>query len=276
MSYATLMVHLDLDQENDARLSVVGDLAERFTARVIGVAAQAEPVYYADDVDAARFVAEDLREMEDNLAGRYSATSVHFLDVRGAHSVSPSYSSVKLLRSEGLKMNEQRELHDSVVAWASRINESWQGTVRNIVETGKALIDAKADLPHGAFTEMVETDLLFSTRTAQRLMAIAEHPSLSNPTHVSVLPASWGTLYELSKIDGCTVEKLIQAGRLNAKTFPPCCRRRRPKPKPRRLRHRRGAPIPRPLSRSRWSSPRRSILLSPLRKRRRSSTLNIR
>ena len=120
----------------------------------------------------------------------------------------------EFLRSEGLKMNEQRELHDSVVAWASRINESWQGTVRNIVETGKALIDAKADLPHGAFTEMVETDLLFSTRTAQRLMAIAEHPSLSNPTHVSVLPASWGTLYELSKIDGCTVEKLIQAGRI--------------------------------------------------------------
>ena len=53
----------------------------------------------------------------------------------------------EFLRSEGLKMNEQRELHDSVVAWASRINESWQGTVRNIVETGKALIDAKADLP---------------------------------------------------------------------------------------------------------------------------------
>ena len=90
----------------------------------------------------------------------------------------------------------------------------WQGTVRNIVETGKALIDLKADLPHGAFTEMVETDLFFSTRTAQRLMAIAEHPSLSNPTHVSDLPASWGTLYELSKIDGCTVEKLIQAGRI--------------------------------------------------------------
>lgn len=68
MSYATLMVHLDLVQENDARLRVVGDLAERFTARVIGVAAQAEPVYYADDVDAAGFVAEDLREMEGHLA----------------------------------------------------------------------------------------------------------------------------------------------------------------------------------------------------------------
>ena len=67
----------------------------------------------------------------------------------------------EFLRSEGLKMNEQRELHDSVVAWASRINESWQGTVRNIVETGKALIDAKADLPHGAFTEMVKPICFF-------------------------------------------------------------------------------------------------------------------
>lgn len=56
MSYATLMVHLDLDQGNDARLSVVGDLAERFTARIIGVASQARPVYYADDLDGARFV----------------------------------------------------------------------------------------------------------------------------------------------------------------------------------------------------------------------------
>jgi nucleotide-binding universal stress UspA family protein len=68
MSYATLMVYLDLDQRNDARLSVVGDLAERFTARVIGVAAQSEPVYYAADVDAASFVAEDLGQMEANLA----------------------------------------------------------------------------------------------------------------------------------------------------------------------------------------------------------------
>src|SRR5450631_3467420 len=68
MSYATLMVHLDLDQGNDAQLSVVGDLAERFTARIIGVAAQARPVYYADDLDGARFVEADRGAMEDNLA----------------------------------------------------------------------------------------------------------------------------------------------------------------------------------------------------------------
>lgn len=61
MSYATLMVHLDLDQGNDARLRVAGDLAERFGARVIGIAAQAEiiPMYYTADGYGAAFVAED-------------------------------------------------------------------------------------------------------------------------------------------------------------------------------------------------------------------------
>jgi nucleotide-binding universal stress UspA family protein len=69
MSYATLMVHLDLDQKNDARLTIVGDLAERFTARVIGVAAQAEilPAYYAAD-RVAGFVEDDPTEMEYSLA----------------------------------------------------------------------------------------------------------------------------------------------------------------------------------------------------------------
>jgi nucleotide-binding universal stress UspA family protein len=71
MSYATLMVHLDLDQRNDARLTIVGDLAERFAARVIGIAAQAEilPIYYEPGGYAAGFVVQDNPgEMEDNLA----------------------------------------------------------------------------------------------------------------------------------------------------------------------------------------------------------------
>jgi nucleotide-binding universal stress UspA family protein len=61
MSYATILVHIDLDQKNDARLRVAGELAERFNARVIGVAAQAEilPVFYTADGYAAGFVAED-------------------------------------------------------------------------------------------------------------------------------------------------------------------------------------------------------------------------
>ena len=32
MTYATLMVHLELEHPNDARLQIAGDLAERFDA----------------------------------------------------------------------------------------------------------------------------------------------------------------------------------------------------------------------------------------------------
>ena len=32
------------------------------------------------------------------------------------------------------------------------------------------------------------------------LMAIAEHPAISNTNHGSYLPPSWGTLYELTKV----------------------------------------------------------------------------
>jgi len=39
MSYSTLMVHLDIDRPNDARLQIAGELAERFDARIIGIAA---------------------------------------------------------------------------------------------------------------------------------------------------------------------------------------------------------------------------------------------
>jgi hypothetical protein len=54
--------------------------------------------------------------------------------------------------------------------------------------------------------------LPFNERTAQRLMKIAEHPVLSNATHVSHLPTSWGTLYELSKATPKLLEAKIQDG----------------------------------------------------------------
>ena len=47
---------------------------------------------------------------------------------------------------------------------------------------------------------MVEQDLPFGPRTAQRLIAIAASPALSNATHVSLLPTAWGTRYELSRL----------------------------------------------------------------------------
>ena len=50
MKYATVMVGLALGQSNEARLEIAGQLAERFGARVIGVAAAefSPPVYFTE------------------------------------------------------------------------------------------------------------------------------------------------------------------------------------------------------------------------------------
>ena len=37
--------------------------------------------------------------------------------------------------------------------------------------------------------------------TAQKLMQIVRHSLLINPAHVRLLPPSWGTLYELTKLE---------------------------------------------------------------------------
>src|SRR5262245_58880035 len=78
MSYATLMVHLDVDHPNDARLRLAGDLAERFGARVIGVAAcELSPSpYFAEGAIAADLIEKDrahLRKRMDVLQEAFGA-----------------------------------------------------------------------------------------------------------------------------------------------------------------------------------------------------------
>jgi hypothetical protein len=84
--------------------------------------------------------------------------------------------------------------------WAGKICVAWRSSIEAVFECGRLLIAAKDALDHGEFTKMVEHDLPFGERTAQRLMAIARDTRLTNPTHASLLPQSWMTLYELSKL----------------------------------------------------------------------------
>ena len=56
----------------------------------------------------------------------------------------------------------------------------------------------------------------FGQRTAEMLMAIANHPILSNPKFVSNLPPSWGTLYEMTRLPEQELETLIENGTINA------------------------------------------------------------
>lgn len=70
MTYAAVMVSLALDQLNTARLQVAGELAERFEAAIVGIAAArfAPPLYFADGAEAQRLIDQEEGSVKRRLA----------------------------------------------------------------------------------------------------------------------------------------------------------------------------------------------------------------
>jgi nucleotide-binding universal stress UspA family protein len=69
MTFSTLMVHVELDHPNDARLHIAGELAEQFDAKLIGIAASnPQPAYYANGNLAQGLVAHERAEIMKKIA----------------------------------------------------------------------------------------------------------------------------------------------------------------------------------------------------------------
>lgn len=97
--------------------------------------------------------------------------------------------------------------------WANQICAQLSKSAEAIIATGRLLVKAKADLPHGEWGRMFEDKLVpFSQNTAGQLMKIAEHPKLSNSVHAQNLPPSWTTLYELTKVPDKALDNAFRDG----------------------------------------------------------------
>ncbi|WMT78068.1 universal stress protein [Bradyrhizobium sp. Ash2021] len=70
MKYATVMVGMALGQPNDSRLEIAAQLAERFGARVIGVAAAefTPPLYFTEGEPAQRLIDQGWAAVKNRLA----------------------------------------------------------------------------------------------------------------------------------------------------------------------------------------------------------------
>ena len=70
MNYKTVMVGLALDRSNNACLRVAGDIAERFGARIIGVAASdlRPPMYFAEGALAQQILDDEAAAVEKRLS----------------------------------------------------------------------------------------------------------------------------------------------------------------------------------------------------------------
>jgi hypothetical protein len=70
MTYKTVMVSLALDRSNEACLAVAADIAERFEARVVGIAASdlRPTLYYAEGDYAEKLVGQERDEVRKRLS----------------------------------------------------------------------------------------------------------------------------------------------------------------------------------------------------------------
>lgn len=107
--------------------------------------------------------------------------------------------------------------------WAPRINAEWRKSVEGILNVGRQLISAKEACEHGEFLRLfkgheiaVSETVPFGERSAEMLMEVAGNKVISNPKFVSDLPQSWGTLYELTKLEDEQIVAGIKAGEITA------------------------------------------------------------
>jgi hypothetical protein len=123
----------------------------------------------------------------------------------------------KYRRSYETEEPEIEKFSPEAEKWVSVINTSWQKGVETILETGRALAKAQAELQRGEWTALFKQKRFsFGMRTAQMLMEIAEHEIISNAKFVSRLPPSWGTLHEIiTEIPTEALEGLLADGTIN-------------------------------------------------------------
>ncbi|WP_456632323.1 universal stress protein [Bradyrhizobium sp. URHC0002] len=95
MDYKTIMVGLALDRPNDACLRVAGDIAERFGARIIGVAASdlRPPMYFADGDFAQKLLDEEMAALQKRLL----ELEAEFRDSVGTRAPSVEWRSARAL-----------------------------------------------------------------------------------------------------------------------------------------------------------------------------------
>jgi len=96
--------------------------------------------------------------------------------------------------------------------WAGIIRADLSQAVLGFIMAGQHLRDARQQIEYGKWEIWLREDVGISRSTAYSLMAISEHPMLADVQCIEHLPPSWGTLYELSRLEPPLLEAAIDAG----------------------------------------------------------------
>lgn len=103
--------------------------------------------------------------------------------------------------------------------YIDRINKSLAKTVEAILEVGNTLIEAHENLSSDEWKNLIEFDLPFERRTAEKFMKIAGDKRISAPENADYLPPYWTSLHELTYLDDKQFKQGV-ADKIITKTAP--------------------------------------------------------
>jgi hypothetical protein len=99
--------------------------------------------------------------------------------------------------------------------WAGRVRASMRKTFTGVLETGKILRQARAELSHRQWLPML-TKAGLKPRTAQVWMAVACNRRFANASPDSLLPPCVTTLNEISRLPEDVYQGLLADGTINS------------------------------------------------------------
>lgn len=99
--------------------------------------------------------------------------------------------------------------------WAGIVRADLAEAVAGFIAAGQHLTQAKADIEHGGWDDWCRDQVHISRQTAHQLMAIGrKFNEMYNASYIC-LPPSWGTLYELSRLDPADLAEAIETGAIH-------------------------------------------------------------
>ena len=98
---------------------------------------------------------------------------------------------------------------------AKQITLAWHSALEGILEAGRLLNDAHETLEPKAWLDMVNNDLPFERRTAEKLLKISSDKRLTKRTHLKYLPPRWTTLHELTYLSDSQFKNAIEARKIH-------------------------------------------------------------
>lgn len=122
---------------------------------------------------------------------------------------------LKKVKERTLNKLEKVKENRKQAVFEKEIQASWNKSIEGILEVGMLFSIAKATLDKSSYAKLFEK-FTFSQRTADRLIYIQNSEYIQ--THMSQMPSSWSTLYEiavLEKKDEKTFKKALEDNVIN-------------------------------------------------------------